>query len=63
MPTINVDFSENEFEQLTQARGKESWHDFIMSLATPFTCEDKTEIVGELIVRGSLTVTGGIKNG
>ncbi len=59
--TINVEFTDEEFTQLTEARDGESWHDFILSLATPFNVEDRTTIVGELVVTGSLTVKGGIK--
>jgi hypothetical protein len=31
--TINVSFEDDEFEDLTAAKGNESWHDFILSKA------------------------------
>lgn len=32
MKTINETFTDEEFKQLQQAKGKQSWHDFILKL-------------------------------
>jgi len=32
--TINEVFTEEEFQQLQAVKGKKTWHDFIMELAT-----------------------------
>lgn len=31
--TLNIAFEDKELETLTKAKGKKSWHDFIMELA------------------------------
>ena len=32
MRTINVTFDDVDFEKLERAKGKDSWHDFMMNL-------------------------------
>jgi predicted CopG family antitoxin len=32
MKTLNETFTEEEFKQLQEAKGKQSWHDFILQL-------------------------------
>jgi predicted CopG family antitoxin len=34
MKTINETFTDKEFNKLQAVKGKKSWHDFIMELAT-----------------------------
>jgi len=55
MKSINETFTEEEWKQLEQAKGSETWHRFIMSLAESFTVEDRTIITGELVITGGKT--------
>jgi len=34
MRTVNVVFEDNEHKKLTRLKGVQSWHDFIMDIAT-----------------------------
>jgi len=41
MKSINVYFENEEFEKLSKAKGKQSWHDFIMNLIKKQKKDDK----------------------
>lgn len=39
MKTLNETFTDQEYEALKQAKGKQTWHDFIMELTTELVFE------------------------
>jgi hypothetical protein len=44
MPTINLPFSKEEYEQIQQQKGKMSWHTFILSITTSTQTKKDEEI-------------------
>jgi hypothetical protein len=44
MPTVNLPFSKEEYEQLKQQKGSMSWHDFMLSITTSVQTKKDEEI-------------------